>query len=164
MPSIRLMTMTSFFEIQVKELEAERNQSKITIIFRPLTGTRHKTRRRKVTSIPPTPIHPGAANPTIIPSVAATSVTPVTILTQVQGALTEVLNTPEVVKQELSVPETILPVTTANKESQLGASYLNNHTLQGIPNNNVSNIMCIHVQFELLHTGKSYSSKQNVKQ
>ena len=34
-------------------------------------------------------------------------------------------------EQELSVPETILPVHPATNESQLGASYLNNHNTSG---------------------------------
>ena len=36
----------NFLENQVKDLNAERNQSIITSIFRTLTGTRCKTRRR----------------------------------------------------------------------------------------------------------------------
>ena len=50
---------------------------------------------------------------------------PVTIMTQVQEALatTSVLDTPAMVEQELSVPKTGLPATTANNESQLGALY-----------------------------------------
>ena len=62
----------SFFETWVKELDAERNQSIITSNFRTLTGTRCKTRKRQVISIPPMLITLGAVNPTIIPSVAAT--------------------------------------------------------------------------------------------
>ena len=132
----------NFFQAQVRELDAERNQSIITSIFRTLTGTRCKTRRRQVTSIPPTLITPGAASPTVIPSVAATPDTHVTIMTHIQEILatTSVLNTPAMVEQELSVPETVLPETTANNESQLDASYLNNYVHQVIPNNNVS--MC----------------------
>ena len=42
------------------------------------------------------------------------------------------------VEQELSVPDTVLPVTTINNESQQNASYLNNWVHQVIPNNNVS--------------------------
>ena len=43
------------FAAQVREVDAERNQSTITSIFRTITGTRHKTRRRQVTGIPPRP-------------------------------------------------------------------------------------------------------------
>ena len=114
----------NFFEAQVKELDAERNQSIITSIFGTLTGTRHKIRRRQFTSIPSMPIHLGAASPIIIPSVAETPGMPVTITSPGQEALAE-------------VPKTAPPVTTANNESQLGASYQNNHIHQVIPNNNV---------------------------
>ena len=67
---------------------------------------------------------------------------PVTIMTSAQEALaiTSVINTPVMIEQELSVPETVLPATTANNESQLGALYLNNGIHQ-----------VIHVQFRLLH-------------
>ena len=68
----------NFFEAQVRELNAERNESILTINFRTITGRRHKTRRRQVTSIPPMPITPGVAGPTIIPSVATTPGMPVT--------------------------------------------------------------------------------------
>ena len=107
----------SFFETQDKELNVERNQSIITSIVRTLTDTRHKTRRRQVTSITPMLITLGAASPTIIPSMAATPDMPVSIMTEVQEALTEDLNTPAVVEQELSVPETVLPATTTNNKS-----------------------------------------------
>ena len=132
----------NFLEAQVRELDAERDQSIITIIFTTLTGTMCKTRRRQVTSIPPMLTTLGAASPTIVPSMATILGMPVTITTQVQEGLaaTTVLDTPTMVEQELSVPETVLPVTTANNESQLGASYLINHIHQVIPNNNV--FMC----------------------
>ena len=84
------------------------------------------------------PIPPGKARPTIIPSMAANLGMPVTITSPVQEALSVVLDTPAMVEQELSVPETILPVTTANNKSQLGTSYLNNHVHQVIPSNNIS--------------------------
>ena len=35
----------NFFETQVREQDAERNQSILTCIFRSITGTTHKTRR-----------------------------------------------------------------------------------------------------------------------
>ena len=73
------------------------------------------------------PITLGAASPTIIPSKAATPDMPVTTTCPVQEALSAAHNTPAMVEQELSVPEAILPVTTSNNESQLGALYLNNH-------------------------------------
>ena len=45
-----------FFDQQGKELHVERSQGFITSVFRPLTGSRHKTRRKQVTRIPPTPV------------------------------------------------------------------------------------------------------------
>ena len=65
---------------------------------------------------------------------------PVTITTPAQEALvtTTVLDTPAMVEQDLSVPETVLPVHPATNESQLDASYLNNHIHQVVPNTNVS--------------------------
>ena len=80
----------------------------------------------------------GAASHTIIPSVAATLGMPVTIKSPGQEALAAVPDTRTMVEQGLSVPETALLVTLANNESQLGASYLNNHICQVIPDNNVS--------------------------
>ena len=61
-----------FFAAQVRELNAERIQSILTSIFRTITGTRHKTRRRQVINIPPMPMTPGVASPSIIPSAATT--------------------------------------------------------------------------------------------
>ena len=115
----------NFLKAQLRELDAERNQSILTSLFRTITDTRHETRRRQVTGIPPTPITLGVASPT---NMAKTLGTPVTITTPAQEALaaTTVLDTPEMVQQELSVPETVLPVHPPTNESQLGASYLNN--------------------------------------
>ena len=45
-----------FLDQQVKELNMEGSQGFITSMFRALTGSRHKTRRRQVTGIPPTPM------------------------------------------------------------------------------------------------------------
>ena len=92
----------------------------------------------QVTSVPPTVITLGAASPTIVPSVATTLGMPVTVTSPVQEALATAVNTTALVQQELSVPETILPVTSANNESQLGGSYLHNHLNQAISSNNVS--------------------------
>ena len=46
----------NFLEDQVKELKAEKNQSNSASMFQALTGSRHRTRRRQVTGIPPMPI------------------------------------------------------------------------------------------------------------
>ena len=68
----------NFFESHVRELDAERNQCIITSIFRTLTGTRHTTNRRQVTSIPPGTDNSGCRSPTVIPSMAANPGMPVT--------------------------------------------------------------------------------------
>ena len=133
-------TDEGFFESLVRELDAERNQSITTSIFRTLTGTRHKTRRRQVTSIPPMPITLSAASPTVIPSMAANQGMPVTNTNPGQETLTTALTAPAGEEWELSVPETALPVTTASNESQLVASYINNYAHQTTPGNNIS--MC----------------------
>ena len=49
-----------FLDQQVKELYMERSQGFITSTFRALTGSRCKTRRKKVTSIPLTPVAIGS--------------------------------------------------------------------------------------------------------
>ena len=110
----------NFFEAQVRELDAKRNQSISTRVFKAIIGMRHKTGRNQVTRISPIPITPGAARPTIIQSVAATPGTPVTITIPIQEALATiiVLDTQAMVEQELSVPETVLPVHPATNESQ----------------------------------------------
>ena len=130
----------NFFESQTGEFNAERNQSIMTSIFRTLTGTRYKTRRRQVTGIPQTPITLGAASPTVIPSVAAYPGTPVTNTNPCQETSKAALDAPAAEELELSVPETALPVTTASNEGHFGASYLNNCAHQTTPNNNIS--MC----------------------
>ena len=105
--------------------------------MRTLTGTRHKTRRRQVTSILPVLITLVVAVPMVIPSTEATPGMPETIATQPQAVLAKTtdLGTPSRVVQEVSVPETAQPATTTNNKSQLGASYLNSHN--DIPNINI---------------------------
>ena len=129
----------NFLEAQVREIDTERNQSVLTSIFRTLTGTRHRTRRRQVTSIPPTPIILGARGITVIPSVAAILGMPETTVTQTQEVLatTTDLGTPTRVDQEVSMPETTQPARNAKNKSQLGVSYLNSHFQQVIPNSNI---------------------------
>ena len=92
----------NLFEAQVRELDAERNHSLLRSLFRAITGTRHKTRRRQVTGILPMPIPLGVTSPTIILSVATTLDMPVTIMTPTQEALaaTTVLDMPAMVEQE----------------------------------------------------------------
>ena len=45
-----------FLYQQVKDLHMERSQGLITSVYRALTGSRYKNRRRQVTGIPPTPV------------------------------------------------------------------------------------------------------------
>ena len=52
-----------FLNQQVKELYMERSQGFITSIFRVLTGSRHKTRRKQVTGIPPVLVTIGSHTP-----------------------------------------------------------------------------------------------------
>ena len=103
-------------------------------------------RRRQVTGILPMPITPDVASPTIIPTAAITLGMPVTLMTPAQEALatTTVLDTPAMapaateMEHELSIPETVLLVHPFTNESQLGASFLNNHIHQVVQNTNVS--------------------------
>ena len=53
-----------FLDQQVKELHMERSQGFIMSVYRDLMGSRHKTRRRQVTSIPPTPVTMESCLPT----------------------------------------------------------------------------------------------------
>ena len=84
------------------------------------------------------PITLCAANPTVIPSMAANPGMSVTNGNPGQKASTIVLNTQTMEELESSAPETALPVTTASSESQLGASYLNTCTHQTTLGNNIS--------------------------
>ena len=52
-----------FLDQHVKELHMERSQGFITNMFRTLTGSRHKTRRKQVNRIPPTPVIIGSHTP-----------------------------------------------------------------------------------------------------
>ena len=47
---------TEFLDQQVKEHHMERSQKFIMSMYMALTGSRHKTRRRQVTGITPTPV------------------------------------------------------------------------------------------------------------
>ena len=80
----------------------------------------------------------GATGPTVIPSAAATSGMPETIVTQAQEDLATTTNvgTPARVDQEVSVREATQPATTANNKSQLGALYIDSNV--NIPNSNIS--------------------------
>ena len=65
-----------FFKEQVKELQLERSQCIITSVFQALTGSRHKTRRRQVTGIPPPPVTTGTATPVTVADFQATTMPP----------------------------------------------------------------------------------------
>ena len=110
----------------------------MTSVFRACTGTRHKARSRQVTGIPLTLITLDTASPAVMPSVAGNPGMPVTNANPGQEALTTALNAQAMEEQELPAPETALPATTANNESQLGISYLNNCANQTSPGNNIS--------------------------
>ena len=72
----------------------------------------------QVPGIPPMPITSSATSLTIVLSVAATLGVPMTKTTPGKEALTTTINNQAKEEQELSVPETILPVVTTNNESQ----------------------------------------------
>ena len=103
-------------------------------------------RRRQVTGIPPMAITVSVGSLTIIQKAATIQGMPVTIMTPAQEAvaITTVLDIPAnaptatEMEDELSVPETILPVLPSTNESQLGASYLYNGIHQAVQNTNVS--------------------------
>ena len=52
-----------FLDQQVNELHMQRSQEFITSVFRSLTGSRCKTRRKQVTGIPPMPVMIGSYTP-----------------------------------------------------------------------------------------------------
>ena len=52
-----------FLNQQVMERHMERSQGFITSVFRALTGSRHKARRKQVTGIPPTLVTIGSCTP-----------------------------------------------------------------------------------------------------
>ena len=58
-----------FLKQQVKELHMERGQGFITSMFRALTSSRCKTRRKQVTGIPPTPVTIGSHTPAALSNV-----------------------------------------------------------------------------------------------
>ena len=101
-----------FFKGQVKELQAERSQSIITSLFQALTGSRHKARRRQVTSIPPTPVTMGSAMPATAGDGKTTTALPVQVLTA-----SELL---------MPVPVSEVAMQPPMVDSQLGGSYITN--------------------------------------
>ena len=76
-----------------------------------------------------------AASPIVIPSIAANPGMPVTNTNPSKEALRTALDAPAMEELELPVPATAMAVMTASNESQLGASYLHNHTHQATQDN-----------------------------
>ena len=102
-----------FFEGQVKELPVERSQSIITSDFWALMGSRHKTRRRQVTSIPPMPVTTGSTSPATVADAQATTMPSVQVET-----------VPELLMQ---VPIAEVPMQLPMVDSQLGGLYFINN-------------------------------------
>ena len=101
-----------FFEEQVKELQAKKNQGIKTSVLLALTGSRHKMRRRQVTGIPLTTVMMDTATPVTVTDVQATTKLLVPVKT-IPGSL-------------MPVPVTVIPMQPPIVESQLGGSYINN--------------------------------------
>ena len=97
-----------FFDQQVKELHMERSQWFITNIFRALTGSRCKTRRRQVTGILPMPVTIGSHIPATTIN-APTSKTPSENV--IQADLIARLSTPVSLNEE--------PVEESSTSNQL---------------------------------------------
>ena len=100
-----------FLDQQIKELHMEKRQGFITSMFRVLTGSRHKTKRKKVTGIPPTLVTIGSHTPAT-PSDAPTSKTLVEDVTQA-----------EVVARQLAALEEE-PTEEPSTNNELGESYV----------------------------------------
>ena len=111
-----------FLEEQIKELQAKKSQGIITSVFWTLTGSRHKSRRRQVTGIPPTAVAIGTATQVTATDAQATPALPVPVT-----AIPELT---------IPVPITIIHVQPPIVESQLGGSYINN--LQVHDSSNIS--------------------------
>ena len=102
-----------FFKGQVKELYLERSQSIITSVFLALTGSRHKTRRRKVNSIPPMPLTTGSTTPATIAYTQTTTTPPFQDDTTLEPLM--------------PVPVAEVPIQPPMVESQLGGHTLQTH-------------------------------------
>ena len=91
----------------------ERSQGLITSVFRALKGTRHKTRRRQVTGILPTPVTIGSHTPTT-PIEAPPSKTLSEDMTQAEL----------VARLSASVSLNKKPTDKSSTSNQLGESYV----------------------------------------
>ena len=78
-------------------------------------GSRHKTRRRQVTSIPPMPVTLGSATPVTVLDIQFT----MTLQTQV-----ETIQTESVPESLMSIPIVEAPMLQPRMDSQLGESYI----------------------------------------
>ena len=102
-----------FLEQQVKELHMERSQGFITSVFRALTGSICKTRRKQVTGILPTPVTIGSHTPAT-PIDAPTSKTLTEDVTQAELVVRP--PAPASLNEE--------PVDEPSTDNQLGESYV----------------------------------------
>ena len=127
MPSIRKMTnnMTSS-KNRPKKCKVEKSRSIITSVFQAVTGTRHKNRRRQVTGIPPTPMTMGISSPIVCTDAPALTMPPAPVETELKPP---------------TMPESVLPMQLPTTESQLGASYIDNHSQQ-VAHNNTNISVC----------------------
>ena len=102
-----------FLERQVRELNEEKNQSILVSMFRALTGSRCRTKRRQVTGIPLTPVT-SESTPTSHLNIEATSMQP----------------TPGKMEQDESTLEQLDPIPLVevmgqpSVDNQLGGSYI----------------------------------------
>ena len=104
-----------FLENQVRELHVERSHGIFASVSWALTGSRHKTRRRWVTGIQPTPVTVGSATSTTIPDASVTTTPPA------QVNIVPVEPAPEAL-----IPEPIaeVPMQQPGVDSQLRGSYI----------------------------------------
>ena len=113
--SSRQMSSTSIFSEQVRELKEEKNQSILVSVFRALTGSRHRTRRRQMTGIPLTPVIL-ESTPASHPIVGAATMQP----TPKQEGMEQDESTPD----QLDPTSIVEVVRQPSVDNQLGESYI----------------------------------------
>ena len=147
-PPARWMNSTlEYFEGQVRELQAERSQGIITSVFGALMGSRHKTRRRQVTSIPSTPVTAGSATTTTVPDMPVTSTPP----TQVNIVLVEPAS-------ELPEPIAEMTIHQPGVDSQLGLYIANTQV-----HNDGNNVSLCSLDLEAHKYLKNFNKRLNDK-
>ena len=102
-----------FLNQQVKELHMARSQGFITMVFRALTGSRCKTRRKQVTGIPPTLVTIGTHTPAT-PTDTPTSKILAEDMTKAEVAARQL--TPATLEKE--------PMEEPSPSNELGQSYV----------------------------------------